>query len=444
VTDEQYFGPEEVALDRPAGSEPEPASGRSEAERDRDRVLYCSAFQRLSGITQVATSETGQIFHDRLTHSLKVAQLAGRMAQRLIREGADPDKLDVDATEAAALAHDLGHPPFGHITEEVLDELGTDWGGFEGNAQSFRIVNVLAVRRIESWGLGLTSRTLNGMLKYPWERGTAGKKARKWGSYASEHETFLKVRHGHPEDRRVIEAELMDWADDVTFAVHDAEDFHRAGLIPLERVVESRRERDRFFDSFFDDARDRARLRSKFADDGLTADMLGEAVTFLFDELFADVEPYAATRRHRALLRERTSALIGRFAVDGVNAVADGPALALRIEDQQRAEVAVLKELAWFYVITRPSLAIIQHGQQRIVRELHTIFLEAAEDPNRWTLFPTIQRELLERAPDDDRRFRIVTDLLAGLTESMVYELHHRLTGVSTGSILDAAARAAS
>src|SRR4051794_5153304 len=184
MTDEEYFGPTLGSVGPRRHDEPEPSSGRSESERDRDRVLYSSAFQRLAGITQVASAEVGQEFHNRLTHSLKVSQVASRMARRLAESrGLGPAELDPDATEAAAFAHDLGHPPFGHIAEEELNALSQDWGGFEGNAQSFRIVNLLSLRDLRFRGLNLTWRTLNAMIKYPWMRDLKDPaRKKKWGA----------------------------------------------------------------------------------------------------------------------------------------------------------------------------------------------------------------------------------------------------------------------
>jgi dGTPase len=146
-------------------------STRTEAQRDRDRVLYSSAFHRLAGITQVSASESGHTFHTRLTHSLKVGQVGRRLAERLrerIREGRAGElvgSLDPDAVEAAALAHDLGHPPFGHVAELELDHQALALGGFEGNPQSFRILTRLALRSTDQAGLNLTRRTLNGTIK---------------------------------------------------------------------------------------------------------------------------------------------------------------------------------------------------------------------------------------------------------------------------------------
>ncbi len=148
---------------------------RSRFQRDRDRVLYSSALRRLAEVTQVVSPESGYVFHNRLTHTLQVAQVGRRLAERLLRlypkeiqlcSGIDPD-----VVEAACLAHDLGHPAFGHLAEKILNKEAEDAGGFEGNAQSFRIVTELAFRSKSYGGLDLTRATLNAILKYPWPKG---------------------------------------------------------------------------------------------------------------------------------------------------------------------------------------------------------------------------------------------------------------------------------
>jgi len=196
---------------------------RSEFQRDRDRILYASTLRRLDGVSQVVAASEGHVFHNRLTHVLKVAQIGRGVAEQVLYDAKDKGLaealggLSLDVVESAALAHDLGHPPFGHIAEHQLDELVKKHGdtdGFEGNAQSFRIVTKLAVRSKESSGLNLTRATLNGLLKYPWFRGTGGTKhERKWGAYHAEEEDFKWVREGmRGDERKSVEAELMDWA----------------------------------------------------------------------------------------------------------------------------------------------------------------------------------------------------------------------------------------
>jgi dGTPase len=317
------------------------------------------------------------------------------------------------------------------------------WGGFEGNAQSFRIVTFLALRSDAYRGLNLTRRTLNGILKYPWLHDVSDERKRhKWGAYESERAVFEFARAGSPVDERSLETAIMDWSDDVTYAVHDLEDFFRLGLIPLERLAAGDdSERRRFTASFYDDPHKRTSLRATFRSAGLSEQDLLDAVERLFVASaapFGLIEPYRGGRRERTNLRYQTSYLIGRFVT-----AASRDRESLTIGREQRAEVAVLKELAWFSAITDPSLATIKRGQERVIRELDTTYVEAALDAGEGRqLFPLAQRELLMRIHAANEARRIATDFVAGLTEPIAYELHHRLTGVSPGSIIDAAARA--
>ena len=177
----------------------------------------------------MATAGERLNFHNRLTHSLEVAQIARRLAENVLEtrreEAAALGGIDPDVVEAAALAHDLGHPPFGHIAEKKLDELVLDANnsdGFEGNPQSFRVVTKLALRHQDFPGLNLTRATLNALLKYPWlRRAGGGPQYRKWGAYSSEDDEFQWARTLDPSsvDAKSPEAELMDWADDVAYSV---------------------------------------------------------------------------------------------------------------------------------------------------------------------------------------------------------------------------------
>ncbi|MGO9248893.1 MAG: deoxyguanosinetriphosphate triphosphohydrolase family protein [Solirubrobacteraceae bacterium] len=400
---------------------------RTHGERDRDRVLYCSAFQRLAGITQVAPAGAGQAVHSRLTHSLKVAQVAHRLAQRIVDH--DPDlsvELDPDSVEAAALAHDLGHPPFGHIAEEELKQFAIDSGcdGFEGNAQSFRLVTRLSQRWPssdgEDFGLNLTRRTLDGLLKYPWPRNRDDPhKSAKWGAYDADGEAFKWVRKRRRKDQRSLAAEVMDWADDVTYAVHDMEDFFRAGLVPLDRLCTSVDERDRFRESFRDE---KGGQNKRLAKHDLA--VLDDTAEHLFD-LIGVTEPYTGDRTQRQVLRERTSLLIRDYmhAFD----VQRGKA---KIDPASGAEVAVLKELMWFYVIDRQELATVQAGQRQIISGLAKRFCEAAIEQS-FELFPPLERTALREASTDAAMARVVVDYVARLTEARALELHRRFAGVA-------------
>jgi len=411
---------------------------RSEAQRDRDRVLYSSAFQRLGGITQVSASEVGHAFHTRLTHSLKVAQVARRLAERLkASQGDGPatevvGALDVDAVEAAALAHDLGHPPFGHLAEQELDEKARAHGGFEGNAQSFRILTRLALRSPDQPGLNLTRQTLNGTLKYPWVRELeSAARSAKWAAYDSDWPTFAWVREGWPEGERSLEAEIMDWADDVTYAVHDMDDFYRVGLIPLDRLCTSTEELTRF----------QAFLAERAPS---AAESLGAAAERLFRGILNVTGQYESRAEDRVNLRTLGSALITRY-VNAVELVSqqDGASAGFEIPDAIGEEVAVLKELTWFYVIERPSLAIIQRGQRRVVSELFDRYMDAV-GRGELRLFPAAHAERLrQESVTDAAKVRVVVDLLASLTEPAALEVYQRMSGITTGSLLDPAGRLA-
>jgi dGTPase len=427
---------------------PPPGGGtgqRSAFQRDRDRILYSSAFRRLAGVTQVVGASEGFIFHNRLTHSLKVAQLGRRMTEKLIHE--QPDlalskvPIDPEVVEAAGLAHDLGHPPFGHVAEMALKKAAscvTDFEAFEGNPQSFRIVTKLAMRSFEHDGLNLTRATLNALLKYPWLREAAGDRSEKWGSYHSERDVFDWVRQGVvQEDVKTAEAEIMDWADDITYSVHDVEDFFKAGLIPLDRLAVSDSEQT----SFFERAKDHIKIIDQGRKRRLTKSEQ-EALLIRFQESIAPLFPterFEGTQRQRGVLRAFTSTLIGRY-VDAI-ALCDPQPRAVTIDPEIEQEVNLLKELTWVYVIRNPALATQQWGQKQLITWLFNTFREAAEEkePN---VFPLSTRDRLlklraDGRDDDSSRTRLVVDLIASMTEAQALETYQKLMGLMPGSGLD-------
>jgi dGTPase len=374
-----------------------------------------------------------------------VAQIARRLAQKFLKEA--PEKaetiggIDPDVTEAAGLAHDLGHPPFGHIAEEELRSCVADerhvWDGFEGNAQSFRIVTKLASPELP--GLNLTRATLNAILKYPWTRQSQGDKADKYGLYQSESEDFefaRELQSSPADERKAPEAEIMDWADDVTYAVHDAEDFYRARLIPLDRLasLEDGSERQRFFDGMYRRPELTKRLGAEPRSD------LEEAFSKVI-RAFPISEPYVGTGDQRSRLRLFSSKLIGQF-VDAIKLQVPsnlGEPF-VKIRTPQKLQVRVLKALTWFYVIYNPALATQQYGQRRIIRELFEIFGNAAvanRDEQR-NIIPLAFRDQMLAAKNDPIMIaRAVSDLIAGMTEQGMVRLYRRLTGIDMGSVLD-------
>jgi dGTPase len=422
---------------------------RSPAQRDRDRILYSSAFRRLSGITQVASPEELYPVHNRLTHSLKVAQVGRSLAMQLLSNKTnsalidDLGGLDPDVVEAAALAHDLGHPPFGHVGERVLDELlvahdrgGVVVDGYNGNAQSFRLVTNLSVRYQSASGLNLTRATLNAILKYPWKRAETGVQNEKWGVYEAETEDFewCRANSALHEDERSLEAQLMDWADDITYAVHDMEDFFRAGVLPLERLATDSSERERFLNAT------RERLK------------MGQAEFEHTERAFNTTDiveiglpgPFRGSHIDRAALRGFTSNLIGKYVGRSITLSRDKSGRAcLLIDPQIEAEVKILKALTWHYVIERPSLVSQRFGQVSLIRTLFELFCDVCLSSNplrdkHSAILPLYYRERLDANDKGDVGVkRIVADLISGMNEAQVVAVHQRLTGQSLGSALD-------
>lgn len=419
------------------------ASPRDPARSDRDRILYSVEFQRLSGVTQVVSPTERFPVHNRLTHSIKVSQVGRSIAERLLRldaSGSLVGFLDPDVVEAACLAHDLGHPPFGHTGEKVLDEQLTDptlgepdRDGFDGNAQSFRIVTALAVRyyaleRIP--GLNLTRATLHAMLKYPNGQIEAGGRARKWGYFATESDDAdfaLGLAPAGRTSERSIEADIMDCADDITFGVHDIEDFVRAGLLPIHLLREGIDERARFIERLSTD----------------------EGVGLSVEDIEIALESFEVTEirydgRHASLaaMSEFRSEMIDRLVTAlGVTTEAGWPQLA--IPDATRRQIKVLRALTQYFVIDSPAVQRQRYGQRRLIRELFDIYASQAivGGKDRWQalqVFPMSYQERLTQQGDDLRTIRrTVADLIAGMSESQLVDSYAKLTGQTLGSVVD-------
>lgn len=447
-------GLEEDSL-RSARRHPDESQGRgdgderSEFEHDRDRILYSQAFRRLSGITQVI-SPGRHSTHNRLTHTLEVAQIARSIAARIINQSPDLELLkkagglNPVVVEAASLAHDLGHPPFGHVAEDVLREKLEDRNveRFEGNAQTFRILNKLAIREDRYDGLNLTRATLSAVSKYPWKEERSGLADKKWGAYYTELQDLRFSReHLDPYLRnvpqspnysyRTLEARIMDWADDVAYAIHDVEDFFRVGMIPLDRLRNNKSERTRFI---------QYHIAKKQEEGGSTPkSIIEERCEILLHMSSPFFEPYTGDRLSRATLHRHSSSLIHKYIVNvGFTHIEQDPGWDLHLDNVVRVDVDILKRLLWYYVMDNRALLTLRFGYSALIGELFERLSEAAHGKKRNPkMFPEFYEASLITDEDESNAYRVVADFIASMTEFQVEELYHRMTGMAFGSSLD-------
>jgi dGTPase len=474
---------------------------------DRDRIVASPFFARLAGVTQVVSpTGSGLLVHNRLTHSLKVAQLARAIAERLLSDAQAArllhrlGGLDPDVVEAAGLAHDLGHPPFGHLGEQVLDRLARErFGledGFEGNAQSLRIVTTTDVRGPAGTGLDLTAAVRAALLKYPWTRldhpsphprhavvpprgagepaEAPGSGSAKFSAYRTELDDLLQARAPFAgvlaETQQTVEAAVMDTADDVAYAIHDLEDFHRAGVLQHAPVAAE-------LGGWLDGALDFAGLsgaevvagarRSGHSLEALRRRLHAKDSWVVHDDAFA-----AAVRRVQAelvdglLARPFDGSILAEQAVAGfsqrwterllagVVVRADPPPRAAHVglDVQQWHEVAVLKFVHHRFVLARPDLALHQRGQASLLTTLVEALREWLTDRHEWheqARLPSRLDDLVSLACEEystlgvDKPERLavgraVVDFVASLTDAQAVALLDVLSGRSSHLWTDA------
>lgn len=386
---------------------------RGPFERDRARVLHSSALRRLSAKTQVVQPGVSDFPRTRLTHSLECAQIGRELGQAL---GCDPDLV-----EAACLSHDLGHPPFGHNGERALDEAAGVCGGFEGNAQSLRLLVRLEGKVVDpdgrSAGLNLTRATLDATVKYPWRRGEGGD-THKFNCYPDDVEVFTWLRKGAPTGRTCFEAQVMDWADDVAYSVHDVEDALHSGLVrmaalrdPGERAEVVRIAGDRYCEAGAAELED------------VYLSLLAEPIWPR--EFTGDLASLAG-------LKNLTSELIGRFcrAAELATREVHGPIGLTRygadliVPRRTLLECALLKAMAAHFVMDREEARRYQIEERRVLTELVDVLWHGAPG----ALEPQF-RDPYETAPDDAAALRVIIDQVASLTDTSASALHKRLLG---------------
>lgn len=389
-------------------NEPAKRGGRTEFARDRARIIHSFALRRLAAKTQVAVPWLTDFPRTRLSHSLECAQVGRELGAAL---GADPDLM-----EGACLAHDIGHPPFGHNGEDALNAVSDGCGGFEGNAQSFRLLVRLEAKTVDasgkSVGLNLTRASLDAATKYPWPR---AQNAKKFGVYDDDLEIFHWVRQGAPAGAQSMEAQIMDWSDDVAYSVHDLEDALVTGHVKLENL-----------------AHDLPEL-FKVASQSYLADITMDEAQHALDDLSrlsCWPKKYDGSHRHLAGLKDLASQLIGRFALAAESATREKYgdedltrySANLIVPRAQRVEVAILKSVAGFYVINASASQERYAEQQVVIKELVEIVLDQAP-----TSLESFFLDDWVRASTDAQKLRVVVDQVASLTDPGAYALHAKL-----------------
>jgi dGTPase len=488
---------------------PEPAlqqiGGESAFRTDLERIRFAPSFSRLSEVTQVVTAgATGGVMNNRLTHSIKVTAVARAIAVLLLRRE-DPDLLtrlgglDHVVVQAAAVAHDLGHPPFGHLGERVLDRLARErFGlrdGFEGNAQTFRILTELEVHGPGDEGLNLTAAVRAAVCKYPWGRfqrpdphptdwpvsprgasfGTDGPGAAKFSAYSIDLEEMFDALAAFPTlppGRQTLECSVMDLADDIAYSLHDVEDFHRSGVLQFSPVSGEFRAwaGDRRHFAGLDAARLTALVRTPGAGlERLRRRLLAKDSWMFDEETFADavltvgeefVDGVLATPYDGSMSSDRAiSAFSSRWIAHLITSVNLDPDPGVRssyvvLSSDAWHEVSVLKFVHQYFILDRPDLAMFQRGQAQTIEHLVKGFdawlsdrTDASRAPRRlvdlvnaatfgYDRVATANPEWLDGRTSEVEvarmgRGRGIVDFVSGLTDEQAVAFAARLGGAS-------------
>lgn len=431
---------------------PSPRDHRHPTERDRDRILHSSAFRRLQGKTQVFGIGQADFYRTRLTHSIETAQLARAIAKNLLAE--EPRlarSLTPELAEAVALAHDLGHPPFGHAGEQTLDAClrevsrkarlsGKRVLRFEANAQTFHVLVAVEPKSPAFPGLNLTRATLSGVIKYPYEQDldtdrflfASDMASARWALKRGTPLLGARDKAAGKKHQTSLVCQVLDWADDCAYSVHDVEDalqaqFLRPGDLTdprFIRLVESHYESTREWESVpkltHGESRERLRaLKKRIAPAAQSADERAhrkEALRNILNDLVlsASVAPLSGNRR-------------------------PDYAWKLFVPAEARILSVLCKSVVWEAVITDPRVAAMSMKGKEILRELFHLLLGELVEKKSFTIFPRYYRPIIQECmgKGELEAARGVCNFLALLTDMDALRLHSLLRGSKYSSVFD-------
>ncbi len=431
-----------------------PASSRDHrhaTERDRDRILHSAAFRRLQGKTQVFGIGQADFYRTRLTHSIETAQIARAIAHNLlIEEPALERCLSPELAEATALAHDLGHPPFGHMGEQTLDACmrevsrkarlrGKKGLRFEGNAQTFHILVAAEPKSPLYPGLNLTRATLAGVLKYPYEQDIGNKKfifasdlpMAKWALLNGSPILKSRSKSGRRYPKTSITCQILDWADDCAYSIHDVEDALQAQFLHPGDLDQARFAR-RVLAHYEDTRRDEAVPKLEFSE-------MQERLLDLKQRILPSEN--GDERAHRkAAMRDILNDLITSATVESSSGSKRADfSWHLAVPQESRILSVICKSVIWEAVITDPRVAAMSTKGREILRDLFQLLLEEVLEKRSVALFPRYYRPIVEKCLDGGsmEAARTVCNFLALMTDRDAVRLHDLLRGSKASSIFD-------
>lgn len=382
---------------------------RSDFELDRSRIIHSTAFRRLQGKTQVFGLGGSDFFRTRLTHSLEASQIAKGIA---LRTGAN-----TDLVEAASLAHDIGHPPFGHAAERKLQEMMKDSGGFEGNAQNLRLIHFLEMKHPQG-GLNLTRATLDAITKYKILYKDAKNKEIKKFMYDDQEKVIEWISEGGPKNTKSFECEIITWADDIAYSTHDLEDGIKSGLITIESI-----------NKVADNVKCEVSKEYEWNED------LWDAVTKIISE-----PSKLSTEKERKLARKKIISQTIHELMQGAKAIKRNNGkfspryeYELEIEKNTKQKCKMLKNLVWEAVITNERIATLSRKAELVVESLFKEFTKSKSE----NMLPPDFQEMFEKTKTKEEKNRVVCDYIAGMTDNYALKIYGRLFSHDVASVFD-------